>query len=429
MAETGWPSPAAEQVRERYASACRAYAALDVDADAAVRQALTVPISLHSWQGDDAAGFEVRKGSGGGIMATGNYPGRARDGDELRRDLQQVMALVPGTLKVNLHAFHAETGGKAVQRDALEVGHFARWIAWAGKHRIGLDFNPTMFAHPLGGGLTLSHPDAAVRSFWIGHAVACRRIAEAMARRSGSPCVNNLWIPDGAKDSPADRWGPRRRLRAALDEIYDDSLGIDRRLCIDAVEGKLFGLGVEDYTAGSHEFYWLYALRKDLVPCLDMGHFHPTETVADKLSALLEFHRGLLLHLSRGLRWDSDHVVLWSDDLKAALLELVRGGALDRVYIALDYFDASINRIAAYVIGARAARKAVLYALLDPSARLRGLEAAGRGAQKLALMEEMKTMPFAAAWDKLCLDAGVPLGPSWLADVEAYERRVLAKRR
>jgi L-rhamnose isomerase len=426
-----WPSTSADQVRERYDGARKAYAALGVDADAAVAQALAVPLSLQSWQADDVAGLEAPAGAvaGGGLLATGNYPGRARSGDEIRQDLQAVLALAPGAHRVNVHAFYAETEGKPVDRDALEPRHYDRWISWAGQKHLGLDFNPTYFSHPkAAGGQTLSSADAEVRAFWVRHGIASRRIAEAIARQLGSPCVNNHWIPDGAKDSPADRWSPRRRLKASLDEIFSEDLGIERRLCVDAVEGKLFGLGSEDYVVGSNDFYAAYALSKRLVLTLDMGHFHPTETIHDKLSALLAFHKRLLLHLSRGLRWDSDHVAVFSDDLRAVFLELARGGALGRAFVALDYFDASINRIAAYVLGARAARKAILYGLLDPSERLRDLEAAGRGAQKLALMEEMKTMPFGAVWDKLCLDAGAPVGCAWIREVETYEREVLSKR-
>ena len=419
------------EVEARYHAARGTYAAMGIDADAAIAQAAAVPISLHPWQADDVAGFEVTAGAiaGGGLLATGNYPGRARNGDELRQDLDKVMTLVPGAHRVNLHAFYAETEGAFVERDQLEARHFARWIAWAKERRLGLDFNPTFFSHPkAASGMTLSHADAEVRQFWVRHGILSRRIAEAIARETGSPCVNNFWIPDGLKDSPADRWGPRRRLKAALDEIFAEDLGIDRRLCIDAVEGKLFGLGSEDYVVGSHEFYAAYALSKGLVLCLDMGHFHPTEMVHDKLSAFLQFHKRLLLHVSRPIRWDSDHVVIFSDDLRAMFLELARGGAMGRVFVALDYFDPSINRIGAYVIGARATRKAILYAMLDPSRQLADLEAAGKGAQKLAMMEEAKTLPFGAVWDKMCLAAGIAAGPAWISEIETYEHDVTFSR-
>jgi L-rhamnose isomerase len=426
-----WPEADTKGILEAYELARASYGPLGVDADAAIRRTLAVPISLHPWQGDDVAGFEVGSGAiaGGGLLATGNYPGRARGGDELRQDLDKVMSLCGGVHRVNLHAFYAETDGKCVERDMLEAAHFSRWVAWAKAKGIGLDFNPTYFSHPkAASGFTLSHADAEVRNFWIRHGIASRRIAEALAREVGSPCVNNCWIPDGAKDSTADRWGPRERLRAALDEVYAEDLGIDRRLCVDAVEGKLFGLGSEDYVVGSHEFYSGYALSKGLVLTLDMGHFHPTETIADKLSALLVFHKRLLLHVSRPVRWDSDHVAIFNDDLRAVFQELVRGGALDRAYVALDYFDPSINRLAAYVIGARATRKAILAALLEPGGTLKELEAAGKGAEKLALLEELKTMPFGAVWNRLCIDANVPPAGAWIGQVEAYERQVLSRR-
>jgi len=427
-----WPEPDVGRLQEAYSRARAAYAALGVDTDAAIRRAAAVPISLHVWQADDVAGLEVTAGavSGGGLLATGNYLGRARNGDEIRQDLDKVLALAGGVHRVNLHAFYAETDGRRVERDQIEPAHFARWIAWAKAKGIGLDFNPTYFSHPkAASGFTLSHADAEIRRFWIRHGIASRRIAEALGRACGSPCVNNSWIPDGSKDSPADRWGPRRRLKAALDEIYAEDLGIDRRLCVDAVEGKLFGLGSEDYVVGSHEFYAGYALAKGLLLTLDMGHFHPTETIADKLSALLQFHQRLLLHVSRPIRWDSDHAAIFNDDLRAVFQELVRGGALDRASVALDYFDASINRLAAYLIGARATRKAVLFALLEPSAALKELEAAGRDAHKLAAMEELKTLPFGAVWDRLCLETNVPAAGAWIAEVERYEREVLTKRK
>ena len=415
-----------------FEAARRAYAAVGVDAQRAVERALAVPISIHSWQGDDVAGFESAAGAvnSGGLKATGAYPGRARTGDELRRDLDLVLALVPGAHRINLHAIYAETGGRAVDRDALGPEHFARWIAWAKRRGLGLDFNPTFFSHPKAAeGFTLAHPDGGIRAFWVRHAVACRRIGEAMARAAGRPATVNIWVPDGLKDSPADRWGPRRRLRESLDAVLDPVHGIDTSLCMDSVESKLFGIGSEDYVVGSFEFYSAYALRRGVVLCLDMGHFHPTETIHDKLSALLAFHDRLLLHVSRPIRWDSDHVVILNDDLRALFLELVRGGALERALVALDFFDASLNRVAAYVIGARATRKAVLAALLDPSEDLKRLEAAGQGAQKLALLEAMKTMPFGAVWDELCRRAAVPADADWIAAVEAYERRVLSKRR
>lgn len=420
-----------QRIQAAFRLARAAYAEQGVEVEAAMRQALAVPISLHCWQTDDVTGLEQAVGAldGGGILATGNHPGRARNGDEIRQDLDQVRRLVPGVSRVNLHAFYAETGGRRVERDELEPAHFRKWIEWARQGGFGLDFNPTYFAHPrVVDGLTLSHPDAAVRAFWVRHGICSRRIAEAMGRALKSPCVNNHWIPDGLKDSPADRWSPRARLIESYDRIFAEKLGISRKHCVDAVESKLFGLGSEDYVVGSMEFYTGYALSRGLVQCLDMGHFHPTEGIHDKVSALLQFQRKLLIHTSRPVRWDSDHVVIFNDEVRQVFLELVRGGALDRTYVALDFFDASINRIAAYVIGTRATRLAILAALLDPSARLRALEAEGRRADKLAWMEAQKTMPLGAVWDMLCLRAGVPPGATWLDDVSAYERAVLSRR-
>jgi L-rhamnose isomerase len=410
-----------------YARAKDVYAELGVDADAAIARALQVPISVHCWQADDVAGFEVHPGGtdSGGIMATGNYPGRARNADEVRQDYDTVLGLVPGAHRANLHAIYAETGGLPVERDALTVEHFANWIDWAKTQGVGLDFNPTYFAHPkAASGYTLSHADPEVRRFWIRHGIASRRIAAGIAEALGEPCVNNHWVPDGAKDSPADRWSPRARLI----EAYDEILGEPMPGCLDAVESKLFGLGSEDYVVGSFEFYASYSLRKGVLFCLDMGHFHPTETITDKLSALLQFHERVLLHTSRPIRWDSDHVVLFNDDLRAAFLELARGNALDRAIVALDFFDASINRIAAYVVGIRATRKAILYALLDPTAQLKRYESEGKLAHKLALMEEAKTLPFGDVWDELCRQANVPVGRAWLDEVDAYETTVLAHR-
>jgi len=403
------------------------YGELGVDVDKAIAIALNVPISIHCWQADDVGGFEIHEGAvdSGGIMATGNYPGRARSAEEVRQDLDQVLALVPGRHRVNLHATYAETDGKAIPRDELSGKHFDGWIQWAKAGAIGLDFNPTYFAHPLAAsGFTLSHADHTVRSFWIRHGIASRQIAGHIANSLGDACVNNHWIPDGAKDSPADRWSPRARLVEALDEVLHTP--IDG--CVDAVESKLFGLGSEDYVVGSFEFYTSYALSRQVLYCLDMGHFHPTESIADKLSSLLQFHDRILLHTSRPMRWDSDHVVLFNDELRATFQELVRGNALDRAIVALDFFDASINRIAAYVIGIRATRKAILYALLDPTAQLKALESSGKLANKLALMEEIKTLPFGEVWSELCEQGMAPDDRKWIGQVDAYEANVLAKR-
>ena len=403
------------------------YADWGVDVESAIESALAIPISIHCWQADDVNGFEVHDGSmdSGGIMATGNYPGRARNGDEVRQDYDAVLGLVPGTHRANLHAIYAETGSSSVGRDEIAVEHFASWIDWAKSRGIKLDFNPTYFAHPLASsGYTLSHADPEIRAFWIRHGLACRKIASGMSAALGGECVINHWIPDGSKDATADRWSPRRRLV----EAYDELLRPEFDGCTDAVESKLFGLGSEDYVVGSFEFYLSYALSRKKLLCLDMGHFHPTETIADKVSAILQFQDRVLLHTSRPMRWDSDHVVLFSDDLKAAFAELKRGDALNRAIIALDFFDASINRIGAYVVGIRATRKAILNALLDPTSTLHQLEGEGKNAQKLALMEEFKTLPFGAVWDELCARADVPVGKSWIADMETYETNVLSGR-
>ncbi len=412
-----------------YEVAKAGYAAFGVDVDAAVEAVLKQPISLHCWQADDVAGFETKPEglSGGGILATGNYPGRARNGEEARADLTKAMSLIPGAQRVNVHASYMETD-HFVDRDEVEVSGFQGWMDWAKAQGISLDFNPTFFAHPKAeDGFTLSHPDEAVRAFWIRHGKACRKIAEAMGRAQGSPCVLNWWTPDGAKDIPADRFGPRARMAASYDEIFADD-SVDRTLCLDYLESKLFGIGSEEYVVSSAEFCADYALSRKIGLCMDMGHYHPTETIHGKISSHLQFMDSLLLHVSRPVRWDSDHVVLFNDDLKNVFLEIQRGGVWDRVRLALDFFDASINRIGAYVIGTRAARKAMLYARLDPTNLLQDLEVQGRNTERLALMEEFKSMPFGAVWDMLCEQASVPVGAEWLKAMNAYEKDVLLKR-
>ena len=411
----------------KFSDAVTAYAEWGVDVESAVEAAIAIPISIHCWQADDVAGFEVKDAasSGGGIMATGNFPGRARNADEVRSDLEKVISLVPGVHRVNLHASYAETDGKRVERDELDPSHFSTWIAWAKHQGISLDFNPTYFAHPKAdSGFTLSSQDPDVRKFWVRHGIASRKIASAMAAAQGNDCVNNHWIPDGAKDHPADRWTPRQLLVESLDEILAEPIPG----CVDAVESKLFGLGSEDYVVGSFEFYTQYALSRGKLFCLDMGHFHPTESIADKVSSLLQFQDRILLHTSRPLRWDSDHIVIFSDELKNVFLEFKRGGAINRMIVALDFFDASVNRIAAYVLGIRSTRKALLYALLDPTARLQELETKGKLAQKLALMEESKCLPFGEVWNELCRRAEVPDGMNWIPEIESYEKAVLSNR-
>jgi L-rhamnose isomerase len=418
-----------EAVERAYAIAKGQYAKLGVDADAAMAAVSAIPVSLHCWQGDDVTGFEGADGlTGGGILATGNYPGRARDANELRADAELAFSLVPGVKRFSLHTMYAETGAKPVPRDELAPEHFSAWMAWAKERGISLDFNPSFFSHPMAdSGYTLASPDKKVRDFWLRHGKASRRIASAMGAAQGNPCVNNVWIPDGSKDLPADRSGPRRRLIESLDELFSDKLPAGT--ISDAVESKLFGIGSEAYVVGSHEFYMGYAVSRGMKLCMDMGHFHPTETIADKISAMLGFVPGLLLHVSRGLRWDSDHVALYSDEVRDVCRELFRQNALGRVDIALDYFDASINRIAAWVIGARALQKALLEAALEPIALIREAERAGRNHERLALMEEAKSLPLAALWDKYCLDRGVPVGADWLAAVARWESETLPKRR
>ncbi len=411
-----------ENARERYAQ-------LGVDVDAALKRLAKKGISLHCWQGDDIGGFERPDAalSGGGIQATGNYPGKARNVAELRMDLEKALSLIPGRHRVNLHAVYGEFGGRRVDRDEIEPEHFEGWVAWAKSRGLGLDFNATLFSHPkAGSGLTLSSKDSSVRAFWTEHVRRCREIAAYMGSRLGTPCVHNLWLPDGMKDFCVDRAGYRAVLRGSLDEVY--AVRYDSRHLKDSVEPKLFGIGSESFVVGSHEFYLGYALMHGLMVCLDMGHFHPTESVADKISALLQFFPEMLLHVSRGVRWDSDHVVVFDDQVRDVAQEIVRCNALERVHVALDYFDASINRVAAWVIGARATEKALLYALLEPTERLVELERQGDYSARLALLEELKTLPFGAVWDHYCSVCGVPVGGRWLSDVQRYEKDVLSKR-
>lgn len=423
------PSPSEGQIRDAYALARERYALLGVDTDRALADLSAIGISLHCWQGDDVAGFEPAGGElGGGLAATGNYPGKARNADELRRDLDKAYSLIPGTHRLNLHAIYAETGGRKVERNELRPEHFQGWAAWAREKGHGIDFNPTCFSHPLAeSGFTLASHDAGIRQFWIEHCMACRKIGEYFGQELGTPCVTNVWIPDGFKDVPVDRQAPRERLKQSLDAVLAEP--IDRRYNLDAVEGKLFGLGSESYVVGSHEFYLAYALTRGILLCLDSGHYHPTETISDKLTAVLAFLDEVLLHVSRGVRWDSDHVVILSDDLLAIAQEIVRGGHLGRVHIGLDYFDASINRVAAWAIGTRSTLKALLLALLEPIDRLRELENTGDYTARLALLEELKSLPFGAVWDTHCLRQNVPIGPSVIDELRAYEAQELASRR
>ncbi len=416
-------------LQQSYELARQRYARLGVDTDAALRRLAAVPLSLQCWQGDDVAGFEgAADAIGGGLAVTGAYPGKARTPDELRADLAMAASLIPARLRLNLHASYAETGGVKVERNELEPSHFQGWMDWAKERGLGMDFNPTYFAHPKAAdGFTLTHPDAGIRRFWIEHGVACRRIGAAMGAAIGSACITNVWIPDGMKDLPVDRRGPRQQLVAALDEVFAES--IDPAHNLDAVESKLFGIGSESYVAGSHEFYLGYAITRKKVLCLDTGHFHPTEAISDKISAVMQYLDRLLLHISRGVRWDSDHVVILSDELRAIAEEIVRGDYLDRVHIGFDFFDASINRVAAWVIGARAMLKALLMALLEPMDLLRPFEREGNFTARLAMLEELKTLPVGAVWDHYCQTHDVPIGPAWLDDISRYEAEVLLQRK
>jgi L-rhamnose isomerase len=414
-------------IERAYSLACEAFAGIGVDAEAALGRLDLVPISLHCWQGDDVRGFENPDGSlTGGIQSTGNYPGRARTPDELRADADLAMAQIPGPKRFNLHAIYLDTE-RRVERNEIRPEHFQRWVDWAKERQIGLDFNPSCFSHALSAeNMTLSHPDPSVRRFWIEHCKACRSVSAHFGRSLGTPSVMNIWVPDGSKDQPLDRFGPRQRLIEALDEVI--ATPIPREVHRDAVEGKLFGIGVEAYTVGSHELYLGYALSRKTMLCLDAGHFHPTEIISDKLSAVLPFIDGVLLHVTRAVRWDSDHVVLLDDETQAIANEVVRGGVLDKVSIGLDFFDASINRVAAWVIGTRNMRKALLRALLEPTKTLAEAEARGDTTARLALFEEQKSMPWAAVWDYYCESRGVPVGLGWLERVRAYERDIKARR-
>ncbi len=420
--------PTDNQIHAAYALAQERYAAFGVDTEKAMQTLTGIPISLHCWQGDDVGGFESPEtGLSGGIQATGNYPGKARTADELRADLDRAYSLIPGKHRLALHAIYAETGGQRVERNALQPEHFANWVGWAKEKGHGLDFNPTLFSHPLAdAGFTLSSYDEGVRHYWIEHCIACRKIGEYFGRELGTPCVTNIWIPDGMKDVPVDRKTPRLLLKESLDKVLVEKL--DPRYHLDAVEGKLFGIGAESYTVGSHEFYLAYAVANKTLVCLDSGHYHPTETISDKLSAVLTFVDEVLLHVSRGVRWDSDHVVILSDDLQAIAQEIVRGNYIDRVHIGLDYFDASINRIAAWVIGTRNTVRALLMALLEPYEKARALEVSADYTGRLALLEELKALPFNAVWDEFCLRQGVPVGFTFLDAIRDYEKSVLAQR-
>jgi L-rhamnose isomerase len=416
-------------IEDGYRWAQEKYAALGVNTDAALETLRAVAISLHCWQGDDVGGFENDAGlTGGGIRATGNYPGKARNADQLREDLEQTLSLVPGQHRLNLHAIYGEFGSRNFERSNVAPEHFKGWIEWAREQKLGLDFNGSFFSHPkANGGFTLASRDEGIRRYWIEHGIACRKIGETFGRELGTPCITNVWIPDGFKDTPVDRKTPRELLKRSLDEIF--AAPIDPKVAKDAVESKLFGIGSESYVVGSHEFYLGYAIQNKKLICLDSGHFHPTEGIADKVSSVLTYLDEILLHVSRGVRWDSDHVVILSDELRSIAEEIVRGKFLDRVHIGLDFFDASINRIAAWTIGTRSMIKALLLALLEPTDKLRELEATGDYTGRLAMLEELKTLPAGAVWDYYCLEQDVPIGQAWLDQVRNYERQVLSRRK
>ncbi|WP_017470396.1 L-rhamnose isomerase [Amphibacillus jilinensis] len=415
-------------IEQNYHLAKQRYQKWGIDVEAALNTLKQIPISIHCWQGDDVSGFEIdQQELSGGIDVTGNYPGKATTPEQLRKDIEQALQLIPGKHRINLHAIYAETNGEKVERDQLEPKHFQNWIDWAKEHQLGLDFNPTLFSHPKAGdGLTLSHPNKEIRDFWIRHCQASRRIAEHIGKELESQTLTNIWIPDGYKDMPADRLTPRKRLKDSLDHIFSEE--IDERYNIDAVESKLFGIGSEAYVVGSHEFYLGYALKNNKLCLLDTGHYHPTEMVSNKISSFLLFSDKVALHVSRPVRWDSDHVVTFDDELKEIGLEIVRNDAIDQVMIGLDFFDASINRIAAWTIGTRNMLKALLYGLLMPNEQLKAYQEEGNFTDRLAVLESFKTYPFGAIWDYYCQLMGVPVEMDWMENVREYEKQELLNR-
>jgi L-rhamnose isomerase len=419
---------ASDRIAAAYAAAKERFAELGVDTDKAISQISQIPISLHCWQGDDIGGFEGVGGElGGGLAVTGNYPGKATTPDQLRSDLNVAYSLIPGSHRLNLHALYGEFGGKKVDRDEITPEHFQGWIEWAKEGSHGVDFNPSYFAHAKAAdGFTLAHADKGIREFWIEHGKRCREIGAAFGKALGTPAVTNFWMPDGYKDTPADRTGPRVRMTEALDEIF--AAPIDPALNIDAVEPKLFGIGSESYVVGSHEYYLGYAITRNKLMCLDAGHFHPTESIADKISSVMLYVPEILLHVSRGVRWDSDHVVTFTEDLQNIALEIIRTGKVDNIHIGLDFFDAQINRVAAWVIGTRNMIKALLLALLEPANTLRAAELEADYTTRLVLMEEQKSLPWAAVWDYYCDMQSVPVGSAWLQTIRQYETDVLFKR-
>lgn len=414
-------------MNSQYSHAKDVYAALGIDTETVIEQLDKVTISMHCWQGDDVSGFDNAEALSGGIQATGNYPGKARTPQELAADLDKAFSLIPGKVKLNLHASYAVFNGEPVGRDELKPEHFAEWVKFAKERNIGLDFNPTFFSHPMvKDNLTLSSPDEEVRQYWVRHGIACLKIAEHFAKETGYPCVINFWIPDGYKETPADRLGPRARFKKSLDEIF--ATPYDKSLVYPTLESKVFGIGLESYTVGSAEFTLSYSAANSITPLMDNGHYHPTEVVSDKISSLLLFNEKIALHVTRGVRWDSDHVVTFDDELKEIAKEIVRNDALERVFIALDYFDASLNRIAAWIIGARNMRKALLYALLTPHESLKQMQDKADFTSLLVLNEELKFYPYAAVWEEYCRRKGIAANAEWLEEIKQYEKDVLEKR-
>ncbi|MBP3441293.1 MAG: L-rhamnose isomerase [Clostridia bacterium] len=412
----------------RYEYAKDMYAKIGIDTEAAIENLSALPISMHCWQGDDVVGFDSKEALSGGIQTTGNYPGKATTPVELMADIDKACSLIPGKKKLNLHASYAIfEDGEFADRDAIEPKHFAKWVEYAKERGMGIDFNPTYFSHPMvKDNLTLSSPDEEVRTFWVNHGKACLKIAEYFAEETGVPCVMNIWIPDGYKDIPADRFAPRARFKKSLDEIL--SIPYDKTKVYITLESKVFGIGLESYTVGSAEFSLSYVNYKGITPLMDNGHYHPTEVVSDKISSLLLFNEKIALHVTRGVRWDSDHVVIFDDETKEIAKEIVAHDALDRVFIATDYFDASINRVAAWVIGLRNVQKAMLNALLTPHTTFKALQDSANTTKLRALQEEMKTYPFADVWNEYCERCGVPVGENWFEEIEKYEAEVLSKR-
>lgn len=413
-------------IQKSYEIAKERYAALGVDVDAALAKLQEIAISIHCWQADDVVGFEnVSNLGGGGIQATGNYPGRARNIEEMRTDIEKVLTLVGGSHRLNLHAIYGEFGNKQVDRDEVTVEYFKGWMQWAKSAGLKLDFNSTSFGHSKSGDLTLSNPDESIRKFWVEHTKRCREISEEMGKFQNDPCIMNVWVHDGMKDYTVNKYLYRQLLEKSLDEIF----ATEYKNMKDCIESKVFGLGLESYTVGSHDFYLGYGAKKQKMVTLDMGHFHPTESIADKISSLLLFTPEIMLHVSRPMRWDSDHVVVLNDDTTDLAKEIVRANALDKVHVGLDFFDASINRIGAYVVGIRATQKAFLQALLEPIAQLRSFETNGQYFERLALLEEAKSLPWASVWDYFCMKNDIAVGEDYIAEVQKYEKEVTSKRK